>query len=109
MATMADIAEKNGAVLINEVPGISWRMTDANVTEKTQPSLLQRLFGLCEDEEEEVADCTKGYLCWTCGASYETNRAKEFLIHIRKCCKGEPSAKKTVSQQSMMSTVTGEL
>jgi len=83
---MADIAEKNGAVLINEVPGISWRMTGTCRTEEAQPSLLQRLFGLYEDEDEEE-DSAKVYSCWTCGASYETGRAMEFLRHIKVCCK----------------------
>jgi hypothetical protein len=87
MMTLAEMAERNGAVLINEVPGISWRMTGAGKTEKAQPSLLQRLFGLCEEEEVEKENCSKEYLCWTCGASYEIGRAREFLRHIKVCCK----------------------
>jgi hypothetical protein len=93
MMTLGDIAEKNGAALINEVPGISWRIVDANVTAKAQPSLLQRLLGYCAEDEEEEAGA-EGYLCWTCGASYETDKAMEFLRHIKVCCKDESSSKR---------------
>ena len=85
MMSLDGIAAKNGAVLINEVPGISWRMTVAGATEKAQPSLLQRLFGFCMEEAAE--DCANGYLCWTCGASYDAGKAMEFLRHIKVCCR----------------------
>jgi hypothetical protein len=86
MMTLADIAARNGAVLVEEVPGISWRIVDAGVKGNASSSLLQRS-GLCEEDEDDEEDCAKRYLCWTCGASYDTSMAMEFLKHIMKCCK----------------------
>ena len=92
MMTLVDVAARNGAVLVEEVPGISWRMVDAGVKEKTLPAHLQRSV-LCEEDEDEEEDGAKGYLCWTCGASYDTSRAMEFLKHIMTCCKDSSSSK----------------
>jgi hypothetical protein len=77
----------NGAVVVNDTLGISLRRDAPKETENVQPSLLQRLLGFFEEEEVEAEDCAKGYACWTCGASYETSRAREFLMHIKECCK----------------------
>jgi hypothetical protein len=107
MMTLADVAARNGALLVEDVPGISWRIVDAGVKEKARTSPLQRS-GFCEEDEDDEEDGAKKYLCWTCGAAYETGRAMEFLKHIMKCCKDE-SSKKAASRQSIMPAVTGEL
>jgi hypothetical protein len=91
MTTLADIAEKDWAVSVEGVPGISLRLTDSGGMEKTLHSVLQRIFGLYDDAEEAEEDCAEAYKCWTCGASYETGRAIEFLRHIKVCCKGPSS------------------
>ena len=92
MMTLAEMAEKNGVLVINEVPDISRRVVDAAAKEKAHSSLLQRLLGFCEEDDGEEEDCTAGYSCWTCGASYDTGRAREFLKHIMECCKEDSSS-----------------
>ena len=84
---LGDITAKNGMIVINGMPGISLRMECAN---KPHQSLLQRFFGSCEEEDahEEVQ---KSYFCWTCGAAYGVPEAREFLAHIRECCKEDAS------------------
>jgi hypothetical protein len=86
MMTMANVAAKNGAVLAAEMPGLSWGLLGARVNEKSHLSLLQKLFGRNVDEMEEGA-CTKKYTCWTCGATYKVCESREFLTHIKVCCK----------------------
>jgi hypothetical protein len=93
MMTLEDIAAKNDAIVINEVPGISWRIVGARRKEKTQPPLLHRLLGICKEDDGEEEDGAKGYVCWTCGAAYDTSRAMEFLRHIKVCCKDDSSYK----------------
>ena len=94
MMTLTDIAEKNWAVMVEDAPRVSLKLMDAGAMEHTLQSFLQRAFGLYEEDEGEEEDCAEGYLCWTCGASYETGRAREFLWHIRECCKNRSSSKK---------------
>ena len=90
--TLTEMAEKNGALVINEMPDVSWRVVDAAAKEKAHSSLLQRLLGFCEGDEGEEEDCAACYSCWTCGASYDTSRAREFLMHIMTCCAKDPSS-----------------
>lgn len=73
--------------VINEVPVISWNVMDSATKERAQPSLPNKLLESCDEDEGDEEKNAGCYSCWTCGASYETGRALEFLRHIVKCCK----------------------
>jgi hypothetical protein len=93
--TLANIAEKNWAVLVEDTPNISLKLFDASGMEKMLQSFLQKTFGLCNEEESEEENGAKSYLCWTCGTSYKAGREREFLWHIRECCRNESSSRTT--------------
>jgi len=84
---MDDIEARNGMVMVNEVLGIPLRKETSEGMGNARPSLLQRLFGFREEDDVEEEGCAKKYLCWTCGAAYETGNEREFLRHIKECCR----------------------
>lgn len=88
MISLEDIAAKNGMIASNGVLGILLRTEGATLNEKLHSSILQRLFGSGQEEDKNEV-VAKKYTCWTCGAAYGVPEAREFLTHIKECCKDD--------------------
>ncbi len=94
MATLADILRINDLSVVEEVPGMVWCLM-ANEPEKEQQARQRNWFGFLKrrDKKGSAESGEKKFACWTCGASYGIHESRDFLAHIRECCKDESSSK----------------
>lgn len=83
MVFLADLIKSGEVAVVEEVPGLVWRVVEPN--KKAQPAPQRGLFKFWKKQESPTTQSNvKKFTCWTCGKEYV---AADFLWHIRECCK----------------------